>query len=724
MKHLIIAFVVFSSINGFAQDSALVLSKKMFDEQDKIMLADIGRWVFKKGNDLSWADPNLNTTDWDKLKPTGLKAEMADTNGRLEGWFRIRIILDSSFKDLDIGILQKVWAATDIYIDGNNLYSFGNTGLNGKPYHEYVREVDKGHKISLDIGKEHLIAIHFVDVISPFYGKLKSQVNVLPGFINITGPQYALRMSKEFFPPGSIALMAVIAVLAILFWLLFIFNRKEKHLLYLAINVTFFFAMLLELIFAPGGISFITRQVLDFLSTFLVVGFFVSIPLSFAEIFVGKVPKFYWYFIATTILIFIGGFLYDYLFYRSSTLMLPLYGVIFLLSAYYLIRGLKRLNGAKWALIIGLMTFICLPILLILGNALNVNMSSMYINLIAIMMASALPLSLLIYMVLWIKEMVKEIRQKANDVIRVTEEKKDLLENQNRILEQKVTERTLELEQSMETLKSTQSQLIQSEKMASLGELTAGIAHEIQNPLNFVNNFSEVNNELIEEVKSQKSKLTNEEMDDLLNDIFQNNEKINHHGKRADAIVKGMLQHSKSSSGVKEPTDINALCDEYLRLSYHGIRAKDKLFNATMKTDFDEGIGNINIIPQDIGRAVLNLINNAFYAVDEKKKSPHPLKGGEEYEPLVTVSTKRLGSPPTGGDGGKIEIGVVDNGNGIPQKVVDKIFQPFFTTKPTGQGTGLGLSLSYDIIKAHGGEIKVNTKEGEGSEFIIQLRTN
>ncbi|MDZ4793514.1 MAG: ATP-binding protein [Bacteroidota bacterium] len=278
------------------------------------------------------------------------------------------------------------------------------------------------------------------------------------------------------------------------------------------------------------------------------------------------------------------------------------------------------------------------------------------------------------------------------------------------------------LEKTLTDLKSTQTQLIQSEKMASLGELTAGIAHEIQNPLNFVNNFSEVSNELIDEMNVELDKGDINEAKSIAADVKQNLEKINNHGKRAADIVKGMLQHSRSSSGVKEPTDINALCDEYLRLSYHGLRAKDKSFNATMKTDFDNSIGNINIIPQDIGRVILNLLTNAFYVVDEKKKSPHlrqTAEGEEPYEPLVTVSTKRLSSPS--GNGDRIEIKVSDNGNGIPQKVLDKIFQPFFTTKPTGQGTGLGLSLSYDIVKAHGGELKVETKEGEGTSFIITL---
>ncbi|MBK7562019.1 MAG: hypothetical protein IPI68_10945 [Chitinophagaceae bacterium] len=256
-------------------------------------------------------------------------------------------------------------------------------------------------------------------------------------------------------------------------------------------------------------------------------------------------------------------------------------------------------------------------------------------------------------------------------------------------------------EDALIDLKATQTQLIQSEKMASLGELTAGIAHEIQNPLNFVNNFSEVSTELVDEMNAEMAKGNLEEAAAIASDLKQNLEKINHHGKRAGDIVKGMLQHSRSSSGVKESTDINALADEYLRLAYHGLRAKDKSFNATMKTDFDASIGNINIIPQDIGRVILNLITNAFYVVDEKKKS-----GITNYEPTVSVSTKKVDD--------KVLISVKDNGNGIPQKVLDKIFQPFFTTKPTGQGTGLGLSLSYDIIKAHGGELKVETKEGEG----------
>ena len=273
-------------------------------------------------------------------------------------------------------------------------------------------------------------------------------------------------------------------------------------------------------------------------------------------------------------------------------------------------------------------------------------------------------------------------------------------------------EKNNQVEKTLLDLKATQKQLIQSEKMASLGELAAGIAHEIQNPLNFVNNFSEMNSELIKEIQDERSKTQDkrdEELEEeLLRDIAENEKKINHHGKRADTIVKGMLQHSRSSSGVKEPTDINALADEYMRLAYHGLRAQDKSFNAAMNTSFDDSIGKINIIPQDIGRVILNLVTNAFYAVNEKRKT-----ASEGYHPTVTVTTKRIGN--------QVALHVIDNGGGIAQGTLDKIFQPFFTTKPTGQGTGLGLSMSFDIVKAHGGELLATTNEGQGSSFSFRI---
>jgi signal transduction histidine kinase len=307
------------------------------------------------------------------------------------------------------------------------------------------------------------------------------------------------------------------------------------------------------------------------------------------------------------------------------------------------------------------------------------------------------------------KEIIQEVRLNADKVVQLSEEKRVQAENQQKMLQEEVNRQTMEIRDTLDNLKATQKQLIQSEKMASLGELTAGIAHEIQNPLNFVNNFSEVNREMIAEMKQEISKGNYDEVKLLADDIEANEGKINHHGKRADAIVKGMLQHSRVSSGQKEPTDINALCDEYLRLSYHGLRAKDKGFNASFDTDFDESIGKINVIPQDIGRVLLNLFNNAFYACAERSRNTANEQKSQNvisYEPTVSVATKKSGNSVT--------ITVSDNGNGIPESIKEKIFQPFFTTKPTGHGTGLGLSLSYDIIKAHGGKTKRRAKKVKG----------
>lgn len=317
------------------------------------------------------------------------------------------------------------------------------------------------------------------------------------------------------------------------------------------------------------------------------------------------------------------------------------------------------------------------------------------------------------------KERIK--REKEDEINRAIAARKVELEELVAERTAELTKQKEELEITLDELRATQEQLIHSEKMASLGELTAGIAHEIQNPLNFVNNFSEVSNELLDEMKEELENNNSGGAIAIAKDIKLNLEKIIHHGKRADSIVKGMLQHSRSSSGVKEPVDINTLCDEYLRLAYHGLRAMDKSFNATLKTDFDESIGKVDVVPQEMGRVILNLLTNAFYAVSEKKKQiindldiNKNDAGNQPYTPTVIISTKKQDK--------NVEIKISDNGNGIPKEAVDKIFQPFFTTKPSGKGTGLGLSLSYEIVtKAHGGKLNVDSNPGEGATFSIIL---
>ena len=289
-------------------------------------------------------------------------------------------------------------------------------------------------------------------------------------------------------------------------------------------------------------------------------------------------------------------------------------------------------------------------------------------------------------------------RKKANKVL---QQRNEQIEMQHKALER-----------SLADLKTTQTQLIQSEKMASLGELTAVIAHEIQNPLNFVNNFSEVNKELLTELKQELAAKNYEEVGAIADDVIGNEEKINHHGKLADFIVKGMLEHSRTNTGEKQLTDMNVLCDEFLKLSYHGLRAKDKNFNAEMVTHFDADLPKVNVSQQDMGRVMLNLFNNAFYAVNQKLKT-----AGADYKSEVTVSTSS--------ENGQVIIKVKDNGVGIPDAIKEKIMQPFFTTKPTGEGTGLGLSLTYDmVVKGHGGSITVDTQVGEFTEFSISLPFN
>ncbi|MES2328906.1 MAG: ATP-binding protein [Bacteroidota bacterium] len=703
-----LVFLLSTFFNGSAQDTTMILSTSMFNNQGRINLGEIEHWIYKQGNDPSWANPGIAVNNWQHLNPAEITKKQADKNGRLEGWFRMKIKLDSSFNQTSLFMVQRSFLATDVFINGKPFYSFGNTGYNGRPYQEFTDFEIIPDPVKLEIGKELLLAVHFVDHTN-YRGRLKESSFTKTSFIAIANPVYLTTIHKYLSGLTKfIIILAILGVLVVLFWFLFLLNREEDHLVFVALSTTSLFGLLFfHFLHVLAFSTYNQEQSFIFLTTIFGGGVFAFLPLLVAKVFKNYIPlplKIY----AIACMVFEGISFFtgwDKIFLVNEL-------ISFLIYAYYLFVSRKILKGAKWAIVIGLiLTSLIGASMDIMGNFMP-DVSNSFLSLLMFGSYLSFPLCLLVYVALRMKEVNTDVIGNAKKIVQVTEEKKELLASQNRLLEEQVKERTNELTQSLDNLKATQSQLIQSEKMASLGELTAGIAHEIQNPLNFVNNFSEVNLELIEEVKSEKLKVKSERDDalenELLNDIAANLEKINHHGKRADAIVKGMLQHSRSSSGVKEPTDINALAEEYLRLAYHGLRAKDKSFNASMNTDFEPSIGMINIIPQDIGRVILNLITNAFYVVDEKKRQI-----GNGYEPTVSINTKRSGD--------KVMISVKDNGNGIPPKVMDKIFQPFFTTKPTGQGTGLGLSLSYDIVKAHKGELKVESKEGEFTEFIITL---
>ena len=687
-----------------AQDNERVLSTSMFHSHQRLFLAPVDGWLFRQGNDASWANENIDLTGWKKFNPTELNANMEDETGRVEGWFRLKIKLDNSFKDIPLSISRDLWAATDIYVNGELFHSFGDTG---NPYKAYNPILKYPESITLAPGKEYLIAIHFVDYETTFTQReIRLQPRNLQNIVCLTGPDYVKRVTEDYkwtHIYGTLSI-SISFLLFFLFWLLVFLNPGQRIFQLIAWVTSFtliaavagFFNTFFEISYPLEKLRYlvtITFQPISTLFGLLILEWVLTKKISK----LGKI-------IFACVMItnpFAHLFSISIPFGISFTAMLGY--VVYLLYVHR-----KNIHGALWAVVAATLAPTIAAFIYINIHKYSLDIFYEYEKPMSSLLTLSGPLFLLIYISIRFKEILKDVSDEAQKVLNITEEKKEILANQNILLEQQVTERTSELKTSLENLKSTQSQLIQSEKMASLGELTAGIAHEIQNPLNFVNNFSEVSAELVDEMNEEIEQGNMEDVKEIAVDIKQNLEKINHHGNRAGEIVKGMLQHSRTSSGKKEATDINSLTDEYLRLAYHGLRAKDKSFNATLKTDFDEKIGKIDIIPQDIGRVILNLITNAFYAVNEKKK-----QAPEDYEPTVKVSTRKKGP--------EIQINVEDNGMGIPSEIKDKLFQPFFTTKPTGQGTGLGLSLSYDIIKAHGGEIKVKSKEGAGTEFIIKL---
>ena len=691
-----------------AQDSTIVFTKGMLDKSAPIIyLARLNGWIFKQGTDTGYEKINIDTTGWTKLNLDKISSKYADKNGRVECWFRLRFQLDSSFNK-QIGFDFFPYAATELFMDGKLVATRGNIGT---PFQEYNGGLDAAI-VDIKSSSPHLLAIHFVGYLSPLPSH-KLKVNT-EGIVFVTGANYFSFLSafNKYNFGSYLFWLSACALLSILFWLLYFQNKQEKNLVWIAVFTSVLTLNVCGLICGlQSDIPYLQSLIFERLTSFLFFGLlFILLPLLLIKIFNRKVNlTLMWVLILFLVINSVASLLPQW---KSFGPIAGVISTVFILiiCIYYVVTSWKTLKGAQWAIVIGLTFFTSVMLIfLILGVVIKNLAISQLFNLICLsIFILSIPLSLLVYVSIRFKEIIQEVQVNANKVIELSEEKKLRAESGQKKLQEEVYKQTEELRNTLTNLQSTQAQLIQSEKMASLGELTAGIAHEIQNPLNFVNNFSEVNKELIAELNEEIEKGNYSEVKEIAKDVSENEEKINHHGKRADAIVKGMLQHSRSSSGIKEPTNINKLADEYFRLAYHGLRAKDKSFNATLKTDYDESIGNINLIPQDIGRVILNLIINAFYAVDERKKS-----GVENYEPTVAVSTKKLID--------KTEISVTDNGHGIPQKVIDKIFQPFFTTKPTGQGTGLGLSLSYDIVKAHGGEIRVESKEGEGSEFIIQL---
>ena len=715
---LLISLVYLTKLIGQTNPSPTIKIAALSPEG---MVLDKG-WKFMPRDNPAYANPAYNDSNWQSIDPTSdvkASAELWKTN---IGWFRFHLSLDSVVAKKSLSFFIQQTGASEIFLNGHLIAKFGKIAVNSN--HVQAVSPVSGTFISLpkSADGEQVLAVRFAVQKGPFYINFAGRPN--PAFVLrvIETKSISDNINSDNVVYFEFARVGLFLILSVLHLALFFFDPSKKANLYF-----FIYAFLTWIALLTGALVNRHGQLVStkmLITTGCVVFYYlgwVFFLLAVYELFRRRFPLALW-FIASVALstIFLFGSSGNTFFWLMNTFsLLPLLEVIRVTFLAF-----KEKQRGATIVIFGAVMFVIFYLLFVVFalGYIPAGPNWIYGNFAFNISALSVPVAISIYLALESSYASRTLAQKLVEVQELSDqtraqeqEKQQILASQKEKLEQQVKERTAQLSQSLQELKATQAQLIQSEKMASLGELTAGIAHEIQNPLNFVNNFSEVNTELIEELKSEKSKVKSERneqvKDELLNEIAENEQKINHHGKRADAIVKGMLQHSRVSTGQKEPTDINALAEEYLRLSFHGLRAKDKSFNATIETHLDESTGKIEVIPQDIGRVLLNLFNNAFYAVSEKKKQ---LDG--TFGAVVSVSTERSGD--------EVQIRVKDNGIGIPQKAVDKIFQPFFTTKPTGQGTGLGLSLSYDIIKAHGGELKVQTKEGEGAEFIVQLPLN
>ena len=678
-------------------------------------------WRYHVGDNPAWARPDFDDRAWDTLSPTRPRRGLPPALGTGISWLRLRFELGDSLRQRALLLLTNSYGAWELYVDGqlvrrNGIVHPDPTRVQPNPNtHEPLELPGAGHAT-------HVLAVRF----APWqYPLLQKNINETPLFnASLQSGTQLRKATAELAAVRTILIVVggVAGLLMLLHLAFFYYNPARRANLYFAFYTGALSLGALVIYFGPALHFSSPVELLAFvLAPYLLMWLSSLWAARALYALFGFRPG--WLYAGLCVS---GGALLAYCFQSLMNSTGQSSFVAFLLAIVLATAEQLRLTGRALrqrqggAAIIGV--GFAVTLLVVLGmvalTASGTTLSPMGLNLafLFIFLPPALAISLFLARefardaeLLQVK--LGEVERLSAQTIAQEQDKQALLAAQNDTLETQVTQRTGELQRSLAELRATQAQLIQKEKMASLGELTAGIAHEIQNPLNFVNNFSEVSSELLAELAEEQAR---PERDagleaELVGDLRQNMAKITQHGQRAAGIVKGMLEHSRSSTGERAPTDLNRLCDEYLRLAYQGLRAKDKSFNATLTTDFAPGLPLVSAVGADVGRVLLNLFGNAFYAVQKRQQT-----GEAGYQPTVRVATQQAG--------GQVEIRVSDNGTGIPAAVQGKIFQPFFTTKPTGEGTGLGLSLSYDIIaKAHGGTLTVESQEGEGTEFLISL---
>ena len=711
MKALLLIFSIFVS------SATLAASQKVTATLNITKLAYGGFWLatgwkFFAGDSPAFARPGFNDDNWQTIYPTNSIPKLPAQAIQGIGWMRIKLhVSEEVWKNASLRVINV--PAIEIYLDGQLIGKRGTIDAQHKTTRGYFDHLDP---VALPAtGKtDHIIAIRYC--MQPGFNFLNWN-NFSGGFVSIaflaTSDFTAIKQHFWYFQISDMVSASVLFLLALFHFTLYRYNRKKDGNLFFA-GYALCFGLYMVIEFKDNFDNYIDVFMLfTTLGNILAVASLMLCLKALFTLFNFSTGGFFGGLAITSAILMVA-----WIFIQGMPPFIGFGLLIFILSVdfWLTIKAVWYKKRGANIIATGFFAGLFCVIVYLLTNTGLINIPFFLFILTSSVTVFGPVLAISIYLGrefaldgLLLQAKLAQVEQLSAKTIAQEQEKQALLAEQNDLLEQQVKERTADLHQSLTNLKATQTQLIQSEKMASLGELTAGIAHEIQNPLNFVNNFSEVNREMIDELKEELKSGNTDEALAIVDDIKQNEEKITHHGKRADAIVKGMLEHSRVSSGQKELTDINALADEYLRLSYHGLRAKDKSFNAEMVTSFDNKLPKINVIPQDIGRVFLNLFNNAFYEVNQKQKT----RGGD-YKPQVSLITSV--------ENDMLVIKVKDNGIGIPVAIKEKIMQPFFTTKPTGEGTGLGLSLTYDmVVKRHGGSIQVNSVEGEGSEFIIQL---
>ncbi|WP_051210796.1 ATP-binding protein [Runella zeae] len=687
-------------------------------------------WRWSAGDSPEWANPEFDDSAWKEVNPTQDLANIPNLTTKGIGWFRATLefspLVAQQLSTLQIS--QSV--ASEIYINGLLARKIGVVSTNP----EQVKAVNLFNHYN--IGLPYSVSYPYVQISirvayeqNPFYNRVGfNQSHCFKATVVAT--EHASTISRAirqqtYYGWFQVGVFFILTFLHLSFFSLY---RTQRANLYFSLTTLW---LGIAFLCIPLTLDYFENLTEYFLAEFVQT---IAFPIAYLfliraiyEIYHQPTGVLYWMIVVFGILVVISLFTP----YSLGSVWAELGTELLMTAEVIRVTALalrRHLPGARLIMIgmgVSLVMFLVFYVDILLKNygfspMIESGLGGVITYQIAVL---CVPLSISLYLAISFSKTNKELIEKLQENnelskqnLRQEQEKQQLLAAQNETLEWQVKERTAQLEQSLEELKATQNQLIQKEKMASLGELTAGIAHEIQNPLNFVNNFSEVSMELAQELAEEldREPLDKDLLKELAGDLTQNQQKINHHGKRASSIVKGMLEHSRNNTGEMQLTDLNALADEYLRLSYHGLRAKDKTFNAEFKGEFDEKLPKLKVMPQEIGRVLLNLLNNAFYAVHEKERLKMP-----NYQPLVTVSTRHR---QDGKQGTWAEIRVKDNGMGIPDAIKTKIFQPFFTTKPTGEGTGLGLSLSYDIVtKGHNGTFLMESKEGEGTEFIISL---